>query len=247
VSCFLPTSCVAVGYYVTATGSRQGWLVADDAGVEDSRSAPLPWNAAGGNPLGLMQGISCGTTTTCVVVGQYQSPSGNRLGVIVTRSGEHWSTREMPSPPTPNTNLRPTFYAISCLGAGSCLAVGEYADSSNTAEALALLQRSGQWTAGILLHTRGSKAQVTAVSCASPTTCTAAGRYDTSTGIWGYLTVVSGSAWTQLTAPVPSGANADPYEALGSIACPSGACVATGTYAESGNPQVRLPAVISQS
>jgi hypothetical protein len=246
VSCFLATSCVAVGYYVTATGSRQGWLVADDAGVEDSRSAPLPWNAAAGDPLAIMEAISCGTTTECVVVGRYQSPSANQLGVIVTGSDGHWSAREMPSPPSPNTNLRPSFFAMSCLGAGSCLAVGEYADSTNTAEALGLVERSGSWSASELLHTRDSKAQVTAVSCATSTSCTAAGRYDTSSGVEGYLTVLSGSTWTQSSAPVPPHANADPYEVLGSIACGSGSCVASGTYALSGDIQVRLPGVVAQ-
>jgi len=203
-------------------------------------------HAAAGNPLGIMEGISCGTSTGCVAVGGYQSPSGNQLGVIVTRSGEHWSAVEMPSPPASSVNLRPTFFAISCLGAGSCLAVGRYADSSNTAEALGLVQRSGHWSATMLLATRGTKAQVTTVSCGSSTSCTAAGRYDTSAGVVGYLAVTSGSTWTQSSAPAPPNANSDPYEVLGAIACTSGACVASGTYAESGNTQVRLPVVVSQ-
>jgi hypothetical protein len=246
VGCFQPTSCVAAGYYESAAGAREGLLVADYAGVEAARSAPLPANAAS-NPLVTMEAVSCGATTGCEVVGGYESSTGDRFGVIDGSANGRWTTIQMPSPGSSSASPSPVMFAMSCVGAGSCLAVGQYTDSSGKTEALGLVEQSGRWSATILPGTQGSGALVTVVSCSTSTSCVTAGRYETRYGQLGYLGVLSGSTWSYTSAPVPPKANANPFEDLGSIACPAaGACAASGTYSESGNVQVELPVVVWQ-
>ena len=78
------------------------------------------------------------------------------------------------------------------------------------------------------------------MACPSASTCVAGGFYaDSSGNEQGLLITGSGTSWTATEAPLPANAAADPYAALGSVACPSAStCVAAGYYQDpSGNEQ----------
>jgi hypothetical protein len=246
VACFEATACVAVGDYEPPSGDREGLLVGDRAGVMGSIAAPLPSNA-GPDPEADLQAISCGSSTGCAALGQYETSTGDHLGVIDTSSDGHWSGAEMPSASGANaTSPFPVVYGVACRGATSCLGVGRYHDSSSASQGLALVEHGGRWSASMIPATDGRSPVVGAVSCASATSCGAAGSYDVGGRLLGYVMSMNGTSLSGGAAPSPGNAGSDPSEVLGSISCPgTGVCDATGTYAETGQTTVRLPVVVS--
>jgi hypothetical protein len=247
VACFAATACVAVGYYETASASREGLLVADRAGTVAAAAAPLPTNPAS-DPGAVLQAVSCGSATGCVALGAYESSAGDHLGVIDTSSSGHWGAHEAPMPTGSNpTSPSPVIEGVDCGGATSCLAVGWYYDSSSEKQGLALVEQTGRWSASMMPGTEGTSPVVGAVSCASATICAAAGAYTLSGRHLGYVMAMSGTSLSGSTAPVPSDASPNPGEDLSSIACPApDACAATGTYIEVDHSSVDLPVVVAQ-
>jgi hypothetical protein len=247
VACSGATACVAAGYYVAASGERDGLLVADRGGKLAAATALLP-TAASPDPAAVMQGVACGSATGCVALGQYENSVGDHVGVIDASSNGHWSTASMPTPASPTTTSPdPVIYAVACRDGTSCLAAGRYVDSSSDTEGLALLQRSTVWSASTPPGTAGTTPSLNAVACSNLTSCTAVGGEDVGGKRLGYIMVMGGRSLTGSAAPVPSNASADPDEVLGSISCPiTYACTAIGTYTEKGHPSVRFSVAISQ-
>lgn len=247
VACFTTTECVAVGYYDTSSGDREGLIVGDHGGTVASIAAPLPANA-GPNPVAILDSVSCGSSTGCDALGQYETSTASHLGVIDSRGMGPWGASAMPVPTGSSlANPSPVIYAMSCKGTTSCLGVGRYTDSSSATQGLVLVEQSSHWSASIMPDTSGTTPVVQAVSCSSATSCAAAGHHLVSGKTIGYIMTLSGTVLSGGNAPAPGNASSDPGELLSSISCVAAdICTVTGTYAAASNPTVRLPVVISQ-
>lgn len=226
VSCTAPTSCVAVGNALAASGSvtlaerwnGSTWTVAD---------TPDP---VGGGAVNLAS-VSCTSTTGCSAVGSYRAASGSTVGLIERWDGVSWARQANADPfGSPISVLN----SVSCVDGVDCVAVGR---SCSAATVLQCLQTASDrplvevWdgTAWRLQSTTGPSAAsgFTAVSCTAPVACVAVGHQQTAAGdVLSLAEVWDGVDWRVTPTPSPS----DHYDDLDALACTSSSCVGGGLH-----------------
>jgi hypothetical protein len=197
-------------------------------------SAPLKINGASFEPLdgtGGLSALSCPATNFCLAVGQaLDATTSYRL------ENARWTPVAIPLPspvvPTPTvTNPLPPhrgWTAITCLTTTWCVAVGADLISGTVGSvqknyvATSFAKWNGsRWTAMGTLQ----GVELTAVSCASPTSCVAVGD---SSAHW------NGSRWSSARTPGET-SNPETTTVYVSVSCPSSpTCVAVGTTTSSG-------------
>jgi hypothetical protein len=225
------------------TGRRYNW----QATVEPP--GHYKWTVTGALPRGLtlsLTGSISGTPTqpgkypfTITVAGSYQRVTHSDITITVTL-GNPWTPTRAPLPSgagsQPNVNLD----AVACTSASSCLAAGNYTDSSSDQQGVLEVLANGIWTADKAPLPGNAAANpavnITAVSCGSTSTCAAVGHYtDIAGNQQGLLEVLADGAWTPAQAPLPASANPGHPVDLTSVACASpSSCVAVGQENQGG-------------
>ncbi|MGH9021151.1 MAG: hypothetical protein ACRDV0_09070 [Acidimicrobiales bacterium] len=128
---------------------------------------------------------------------------------------------------------------LSCPGARSCVAVGDYSDWKNTTRGLIASEVAGVWRKPVAIVApsgASGTAAVTpsAVACSSVGNCLVVGFYDDANGdAQGFLDAEVAGAWRGAQrAPLPANAEGlGQGAALRAVSCPSRhACVAVGSY-----------------
>ena len=206
-----------------------------------STGATLPANAAANTVVSLGQ-VSCGSAGDCGAVGTYGDTSNGQDGLLVTETAGIWQPAVEAEPPA-GALARPfvTVSSVSCPAAGSCSAVGEYADSSNHRQGMLLTESSGMWQSPGVIASLPANASVDAsvllssVSCVATGECAAVGSYlDSGGNTRGLLLTESAGVWgTGVQAIVPANAGSSGL-ALTSVSCTSaGNCSAVGKYRDS--------------
>ncbi|MCU1495655.1 MAG: hypothetical protein JWO62_3419, partial [Acidimicrobiaceae bacterium] len=234
------STCTAVGNFHTSGGDVP--LVLSGSGTSWTATAPsLPANA--NSPyVGYLKYVAC--SSSCMAVGVYIDNTGNYAGLIETGSGSSWAASAAPVPPHGSTITYASLDGVAC-GTGPCVSVGIYSDASSVQQGVVV---SGSGTsfsateaplpAGAAVSS-GTEATLNDVACTG-STCTAVGSYfvDTTNNQEPLLLTGSGTSWTAMAGPVPSGA-AGPSTAnayLNSIACTAGgSCTAVGQYSDTSN------------
>lgn len=231
LSCASAGNCAAGGFYSPRSGPDTPF-VASQVNGRWGRAELVPGTGEGGD----LDALSCGAPGNCAAGGYYYGQSA--LGVfVVTAVGGRWgSARPVPGLAALNRGGNAQITAISCRAAGSCSAGGFY-DSGNAVHAFVVGEAGGRWdrahkVPGVAaLGPDGS--EITALSCAAPGECAAAGIYQ----LPGHVTegfVVSQAHGTWGTArPVPGLAalNRGGDAEIPSISCPAaGECAAGGSY-----------------
>jgi hypothetical protein len=115
-----------------------------------------------------------------------------------------------------------TLTGVACTGPSSCVAVGDYANSTGASEPLSQRWNGTKWIELTIHGPRYSGLQ--AVSCPAASECLAVGfsRYGTLAESW------NGKAWTRVPSPAPAGAI---ETTLLSVSCPDPrSCSAVGYY-----------------
>jgi hypothetical protein len=214
---------------LAATSIAAGW---------SSTGAILPADA-GVNPNVALGSVSCGAAGDCGALGTYVDASDGQEGLLATEAGGVWQPAVAAT--LPAGALTPAYVtvgSVSCPAAGSCSAVGAYADSSSDMRGLLLTESAGTWQPGLVASLPADamadpNVSLTSVSCAAAGACAAVGTYAYTGGHTGGLLLTEASgAWatgTQATLP----ANADTGSALrfSAVSCPSvGDCAAVGGY-----------------
>jgi hypothetical protein len=108
--------------------------------------------------------------------------------------------------------------------------VGRYENASHEEVGLVESWNGTEWTVGSApTPTGGKQAMFYGVSCVSTSSCVAAGRYESSTGVQEPLVESwNGESWTLVTVPTPSGAK---LMGLYGVSCVSStACMAVGSW-----------------
>jgi hypothetical protein len=85
VSCASAGNCTAVGSYTGSSGNQQGLLLTQTPGTWKAAKAPLPTGAAA-DPFADLSSVSCASPGNCTAGGNYADSSGNRQGLLVTRT-----------------------------------------------------------------------------------------------------------------------------------------------------------------
>ena len=239
---FVPLSTTTAG----AAPPAQGWTTTE---------GPLPADAGNGStdPQAYVSSSACPAANVCVSVGWYSDTSGHTWGLIETQNGTTWTDTEAPQPSDSGTGSNQGFWfgsqscgfaqpcrAVSCPSASFCVAVGQYMDSGGFRQAVIETDTNGTWTSSTAALPSDAATDATvdhpnnqlfSVSCSSPTSCVAVGRYvDQAGNAKALVDTLSGSSWTGVAAPLPTGASPTNNTLLG-ISCASPtSCAASGGY-----------------
>ncbi len=246
VACTSAGNCVAADAYDDSSNNEQGLIVTDSGGFWTPSEAPLGGLTLFANPGVELYLMSCPAAGACVGVGSYVAGNTYAQGLIETQTPFGWSAGEAPVPAGADKTSTPTFYDLSCVGIGSCAAVGYYTDPSGNQQGLLESDSGGTWTAQALdlsglNPATDPQASLYAVSCAAPGYCSAVGNYVDATGAPQGLLIseVAGVWQPPVKASLPGNASSvgvgsnpaqnDLY--LNGIACSSpGNCTAVGSY-----------------
>jgi photosystem II stability/assembly factor-like uncharacterized protein len=151
VSCPSATFCVAVG----------------GANVFTTTDGAVTWGVHTFPGLGFYS-VSCASVSTCVAGGSTSSNPTADL-IATTDGGTTWVSQTPPSPPPES------IAGISCASATTCVAVG---NNSSTGGAPAIIDTTDggtTWTNEVVPSNVGAGSALNAISCPSPSSCTAVG------------------------------------------------------------------------
>jgi hypothetical protein len=225
VSCRTATSCIAVGNYTSSAGAIVTLAEHWNGTAWKVQATPNP----AGTTYSQLTGVWCTSTTTCTAVGQYRSSGGVEMTLAEYRIGSTWAVQATPNPAD---SIDSYLQGVSCHSATSCTATGHYLSRSGPTVTLAERWNGTAWAIQATpnpAHAAG-ESQLDSISCASLTSCTAAGWYATVSGGSRVLAEHwNGTTWAIQATPDPAGAT---FSALAGVSCvlPS-SCTATGWFA----------------
>lgn len=263
VSCPAPGSCVAVGFFSSATGVLTPVIETLSGGRWNPVKPPLPGDAVTSASATLTD-VACPAAGTCVATGWYSSEAGDHDGYVDTLANGTWTAADglLPADADPEqfSSTASTYLAaIACPAAGTCVASGQYRDVRGQTRAFIDTLAGDAWTATAAplpgdAATTGQVAGLWAVGCPAPGTCVAAGHYLKRGGQPRFLTetLSASGAWTAAAPSLPADAAADQKwseyanTTVGGLACESaGNCVASAGYVTKTNALVPLIETLS--
>jgi hypothetical protein len=234
VSCSAVTACTAVGQYTSSQGVR---VTLAERWNGTSWSVQATPNPAAGH-FSVLNGVSCGSATSCVAVGYYKFGSTGRALLVEGWNGTAWSIKRAGIPPNAAYSV---LDGVSCAGAAACVAVGNYLDSSSDLTVtLAEVWNGSAWRITATPNPATSIVNyLLGVSCTSATSCTAVGDWIAGAGkksakrsaplaatlaeAW------NGTSWVIQATRNPAGSIG--IDSLDSVSCRSPAsCSAVGSY-----------------
>jgi hypothetical protein len=219
ISCPSINDCVAVGSYydgITNVPLAEGW---DGSAWSIETAATLS-----GVQASALYGVSCPAADDCTAVGDYADTTGT-WSLVEHFNGSKWLRQRAP---VPDGSQGSALNAVACSTVSRCTAVGESSNVNGTFT-LALVSIGSTWTLETTPNPPASFTSVfSAVSCPSPSTCTAVGYTSGGLQIAPLAEGWDGSAWTIQTAAQPASAS---NAVLTGVSCLSGRdCIAVGSY-----------------
>jgi hypothetical protein len=229
--CVSSSFCVAVGQYYDASGAQQGLIENLSGGSWTATKAPLPANAST-TPQTVLNAVTCPSVGSCIAVGWYSAGDGIHAALIETLTVGSWTASEAPLPAGDDSPLFDGLAAASCPSAGFCVAVGSFTVSGGNEPLIETLS-AGSWvpTQASLpsnaIESYPTPNELNALTCTSSTDCVAVGTYATTASDQeGFFETLSGTSWTSIDVPLPSGFTDSSLEA---VSCASvGHCAAVG-------------------
>src|SRR5215472_7614370 len=215
VDCTSASVCVAVGNSFTHSGTEITLAERWDGTRWSIQATPNP--SSGG---GALFGVSCTSASACTAVG------ASNAGTFAEQwNGTKWAIQPTPNPAGAQFSF---LIAVTCTSSSACTAVGGYGNSSGTQVTLAEHWNGTQWRIQATSNPSGAQFSfLNAVSCTSPSACTAVGGYGNSSGTLVTLAERwNGTTWVIQHTPNPSGAQ---VSILNAVSCTSSsACAAFG-------------------
>jgi len=224
VSCTSARACTAAGYYFNAAQqvlplvlrwNGRHWLI---------QAARYP---AGSVASGFFA-VSCTSARACTAAGARTTSAGETTTLAERWNGSKWRIQATADPAGSQGS---EFLAVSCSSPRSCTAGGTYGNGAGVSIPLAERWDGRQWRIQAAAVPAGSAGSgFSALSCASPTACIAAGSYDTAHGRSVLLAERwTGGRWRRQATPRPAGATSSEFLA---VSCTSvRACTAVGSSA----------------
>ena len=224
ISCVSPTVCVAVGSSPAANPAT------------GSAALIETWNGAAWTPVqnpsdedgGILNGVSCTSSTDCVAVG-YFYVSGVRETLVETWNGTSWSIISSPNPSNEFNSLS----GVSCTSSTFCVAVGyQFVSSPDALLTLVETWNGTTWSVVPSPNDGPTSSSLNGVSCVSPTDCVAVGGYTDSDGNGvDLIEAWDGTSWTSASSPTPGTSSS-----LKGVSCVSSTiCEAVGGYSIDGD------------
>jgi hypothetical protein len=184
VACPMSGPCVADGLASVAIGVSE----TNGEWGEASPITPPPDPLA---KLTTLYSVGCPGSGQCFAVGYDETNSSGSNAVVAGASGGAWGqAREITPPPNaasqPDAHLR----QVACSESESCVAIGEYTDSSGNPQAMAVTETSGEWGRASEItappttsnNQTDDRANLELVACPALGTCAALGHYQDEPG-----------------------------------------------------------------
>jgi hypothetical protein len=222
VSCSSSTACTAVGVFNDSVGIQRTQAQRWNGTSWTAQSTPIK----NGATQTFLQAVSCGGPSSCTAVGVWNGSAGD--GPFITHwAGSTWSGQSAPAPPQSSSV---SLFSVSCSSATLCTAVGYYYNTSSSHYLpLAMRWNGTSWALQAVPTAAGATySRLDSVSCASSTSCVAAGTTEDSTASQALVETWNGTSWHVQTLTLPAGAT---YSELVGVSCSATtACSAVGDY-----------------
>jgi hypothetical protein len=226
VSCPSPTACTAVGHFTDALGFGDTLAERWNGTSWRIQRTPRP----GGATSSLLFDVSCASPRSCTAVGSATEPSGITVPLAERWNGRSWSIQPTPRP-LANGGRVAYLGGVSCASTKTCVAVGFSGNRAGTrGRAIAERWNGTGWTIERTAQPSGAAVSfLSALSCPSPRSCTAAG-YLTNRGGLGETLVErwNGTSWTVQPTPTPTGATL--VQLVGVSCAEPSVCTAVGYF-----------------
>lgn len=226
VSCASPSSCTAVGEFITGRGSVSQTLIEAWNGARWS----IVRSPNQGRSTNRLLGLSCVSASACTAVGEFSDlhQHGINQTLVETWNGRRWAVVPSPDSGTGDNAL----LGVSCISTSSCAAVGFHINGGFVAQTLVETWNGTNWSIVSSPNSGTSSNYLEGVSCPMAGSCTAVGDSFNSTGIDRTLTESwNGTTWSIV--PSPNKGSAD--DSLRSVSCTSAtSCMAVGGFTRSG-------------
>lgn len=242
VSCRSATVCTAVGTYNAGNGNDYPLAEAWNGTSWELQTVPNPTSAGSGTVHNVLNGVSCSSPSACTAVGSYTgSGNSDREGrtLVEAWNGTTWTIQPSPNPNDahyPNSFL----YGVSCTSPSACTAVGD----SKHKTGFTVLAEQWNGTSWKIQTTADPKnannSHLVAVSCSSPTHCTAIGNTIIAGVQQTLAESLNGSAWTVQPTANPTGTSSAGSYLYGVSCGGPTACSAVGAYYVSTGSQVSV-------
>jgi hypothetical protein len=203
---------------------------------------------------GVISSVSCASAGNCGAGGIYRDGAGRTQVFVASQTNGTWGKAiEVPGSAALNVAGDADFITLSCASPGDCSAGGEYADrAGGFFQAFVVTETKGTWgkaieIPGIAALNKGGNAEVTALSCASPGNCSAAGHYGSNHGRRVFVVNQRHGTWDKAI-EIPGSAipHRVGFAEVASVSCrAAGDCSAGGSFTDrAGTAQ---PFVVSET
>jgi hypothetical protein len=170
VSCASTKWCLAVGYYVTATGVQKTLGETWNGTKWSIVATPAPAGAS----ASALDAVSCTAASACTAVADYTSGTKG-VAAAESLSGTKWSQQPVPAP---SGATGEQLEWVSCTSTKSCVAAGDDTGAKSVDFALTAVWNGSKWVAQQVAGPSGSLGTgLAGVSCTSTKGCSAVGAY----------------------------------------------------------------------
>jgi hypothetical protein len=260
ISCTSPGECLAVGGYTDSAGDGEAMVQAQSHGKWLRATAvKSPANAAA-NPSAHLVGVSCPKAGDCVAVGAYTTKSFDEEVMAAVQTKGRWAQAtqiQLPAGASPEPQA--ALNAVACASPQYCVAVGNYVDTDQHQQALAVTRAHGGWQRAADVHkllpsnanAGDSYGDLNGVTCPAAGSCLAVGSYENkqaatvplaitqAKGVWGRAAEVG--------LPPRALAGSAQVAFLYAVSCGSRLCTAVGGYTASTRTTQGLAAIRSST
>jgi hypothetical protein len=200
---------------------------------------------------GVANSVSCSSPGNCGAAGLYADRASQVQAFVANQTSGTWGKAiEIPGIEALNVAGNADFTVLSCASPGNCSAGGQYATrSGGFTQAFVVTETNGTW--GKVIQVPGIKAlstvdngEVTALSCASPGNCSAAGHYSGGHGRQAFVVNQVNGTWGKAIQIRGTLINKIGFAEVASVSCRApGECTAGGDLTDGGFGQ---PFVVSE-
>ena len=135
VSCASAGNCSAGGFYVTANGTEEAFVVSKSGGTW-GQAKEIPGIAAlNVNGIALVTALSCASAGNCSAAGSYRGSSGEAMFVVNEAGGVWGQAIEIPGTAALSTGNVNQLTTLSCAPGGTCSTGGFYDTNAPDQEA----------------------------------------------------------------------------------------------------------------
>jgi hypothetical protein len=222
VSCPSGSACTSVGQFFDKSGAQR--TLAERWNGSNWHIQPTP-NPTGSSSSRLFA-VACPAADSCTAVG-----TSNSQLLVERWGGARWRLQRAPVPPGAQFS---ELTGVSCTAA-SCIAVGDYVNSSGADVTLAERWNGTTWAIQPTPNPSGAQffSFLAGVSCSAPGACEAVGGSDAGVVAERW----NGTRWRLQAVPAPGGAQ---FPQLFGVSCAVSSCEAVGGYGDSSGAFVPL-------